>query len=189
MAQGAQGVPAVGGSNRLRIATSIALAVVVAVVVWLIVKPNEDTSDTTGPSAAASAATLSTLRALPGEVGHPVYWARTRAGYTLELTEVEGNLFIRYLPPGIDVGDPRADYLTVGTYRVADAYALLKRQSRRRGNHALRARGGGIAVWSDSRPQSVYLAYPSADIQVEIYDTSAVRARRLATTGAVERIR
>lgn len=182
-------MPAVGGSNRLRIGTSLILAIVVAVVVWLIVKGTDDTSDTTRPSAAASAATLATLRALPGEVGHPVYWAGTRAGYTLELTEVDGNLFVRYLPPGTDVGDPRADFLTVGTYRVADAYTVLKLRSRRRGQHALRARGGGIAVWSDSRPQSVYLAYPRADIQVEIYDTSAARARRLATTGAVEPIR
>jgi hypothetical protein len=189
MAQGTQDVRAIGRPNRLRIATAVVLAIVVAVVVWFIVKGKDDETNPTSVSPTASAATLSALRALPREVGHPVYWAGARPTYTQELTDVDGNLFIRYLPAGVDIGDPRPDFLTIGTYRVADAYTDLKRRGRRRGNHLRRATGGGIAVWSDSRPQSVYLAYPRTDIQVEIYDTSAERARRLATTGTVEPIR
>ena len=168
-----------GRSGPVRLAASLALAIVVGVAVWLIVKGNES-SRPTATSSTGSAATLKTLRALPGEVGHPVYWAGTRRGYTLELTQVDGNLFIRYLPPGVAVGDPRPDFLTIGTYRVSGA---------RRGGHLRRAAGGGIAVWSDSRPQSVYLAFPRTDLQVEIYDASATRARRLAVSGAVEPIR
>jgi hypothetical protein len=80
-------------------------------------------------------------------------------------------------------------FKVLGTYRVPDAYAVLARQGRRRGGHLRRAAGGGIVVWSDQRPQSVYLAFPRTDLQVEIYDTSAARARRLAVTGAVEPIR
>lgn len=177
-----------GSSGPVRLAVSLVLAIVVGVAVWLIVKGNES-SKTTATSSTASAATLKTLRALPGEVGHPVYWAGTRRKNTLELTQVDGNLFIRYLPPGVAVGDPRPDFLTVGTYRVADAYSILKRRGERRGGHLRRAAGGGIAVWTDQRPQSVYLAFPRTDLQVEIYDSSAPRARRLAVTGAVEPIR
>lgn len=174
--------------NRLRIAAVIALAIVVALIVWLIVKGGDDDKST--PSAPpASAASLATLRALPGELGHDVYWAGRRRGLTSELTEVNGNTFIRYLPQGIPVGDPRPDYLTVGTYPKANSYAQLQRQAKRRGNTSRPAAGGGIAVWSDGRPQSVYLAYPRADVQVEVYDPSAARARRLATSGAVKPIR
>ena len=177
-----------GRSGPVRLAASLALAIVVGVAVWLIVKGN-GSSRPTATSSTGSAATLKTLRALPGEVGHPVYWAGTRRGYTLELTQVDGNLFIRYLPPGVAVGDPRPDFLTIGTYRVSGAYGSLRRQGARRGGHLRRAAGGGIAVWSDSRPQSVYLAFPRTDLQVEIYDASATRARRLAVSGAVEPIR
>jgi hypothetical protein len=188
MAQGAEGVRTLGRAGPLRVGISVVLALVVGLVVWLIVKGNES-SKPTATSSTASAATLKTLRALPGEVGHPVYWAGTRRNYTLELTQVDGNLFIRYLPQGVAVGDPRPDFLTIGTYRVADAYATLKRQGERRGGHRRRSAGGGIAVWSDRRPQSVYLAFPRTDLQVEIYDSSATRAQRLAVTGAVEPIR
>jgi hypothetical protein len=187
VAQVARGVRIFGG-GPLRIAASVLLAAAVAVAVWLIVKGNE-TSKPTAASSTASAATLKTLRALPREVGHPVYWAGTRRNYTHELTEIDGNLFLRYLPPGVAVGDPRADYLIVGTYPEEDAYRALQRQARRPGHRRQRAAGGGIAVWSERSPQSVYLAFPGGDVKAEIYDASAVRARRLAVTGAVEPIR
>jgi hypothetical protein len=188
MAQGAQPVRSAGGTSWVRIVTAVALAIVAAVVVWLIVKGDGTGDKPAGPSSSASAATLSTIRALPGELEHDVYWAGERSANTYELTEVQGNIFIRYLPPGIRVGDPRPDYLTIGTYPAARAYSVLSRRARQRGNRSRRAVGGGIAVWSDRRPQSVYLAYPRANIQVEVYDPSSARARWLATSGAVEPI-
>jgi hypothetical protein len=188
MAQGAQPVRGVGGANWLRITGAVALALVAGLIVWLLVKGGGD-ERTVGPSSSATAATLETLHALPGEVGHDVYWAGERSGYLYELTEVTGNIFIRYLPAGVQVGDPRPDFLTIGTYPTKKAYATLKRQARRDGSGSRRAAGGGIAVWSNGRPQSVYVAYPRANIQIEVYDPSARRARRLATSGAVEPIR
>jgi hypothetical protein len=188
MAQGIKPVGAVGGSNWLRICIAVALALAAAVAVWLIVK-NDDDVGRSADSASANAATLSTLRALPGELGHHVYWAGPRASYKYELTQVDDNIFIRYLPYGIHVGDPRPDYLTVGTYPRARAYALLEKTSRDRRWQSRRAAGGGIAAWRESRPQSVYLAFPRSAVQIEVYDPSAARARRLATTGAVRPIR
>jgi hypothetical protein len=188
MAQGAQGLRTAGGSGWLRVIVAVVLAIVVALAVWLIVKGNEE-SKPTATSSTASAATLDTLRALPGEVGHPVYWVGARHGFTYELTEVDGNLFIRYLPFGVAVGDPRPDFLTIGTYEVANAHGSLKRQARQRGGHLRRTAGGGIAVWNENRPQSVYLAFPRSALEIEIYAASAERARRLAATGAVEPIR
>jgi hypothetical protein len=188
MAERAQPARTSGSPNWIRIAPIVVLAIVVALIVWLIVKGDDDNDKTTSGAPPASAATLATLRALPGELGHDVYWAGPRAGFTFELTDVNGNTFIRYLPSGVGVGDPRPNFLTIGTYPKPKSYTLLKRQSNRRGNESRPAAGGGLAVWSDSRPQSVYVAYPRADVQVEVYDPSAQRARRLATSGAVKPI-
>lgn len=185
--QGAQPARTAGRPNWYRIAPVVLLAVVVGVIVWLIVKGGAGTQSSSSPP--ASAASVATLRTLPGQLGHAVYWAGRRAGFTYELTQVNGNIYIRYLPSGIDVGDPRPNYLTVGTYPKPRSYALLKRQGRQRGNESRQGAGGGLAVWSKQRPQSVYVAYPGSDVQIEVYAPSAARARRLATSGAVKPIR
>jgi hypothetical protein len=187
MTQGAQPARTAGTTNWLRIGAIVLLAIIVGVIVWLIVK-GDDNKKSSGPPP-ASAATLDTLRTLPGQLGHPVYWAGPRAGFTYELTQVNGNVFIRYLPTGVGLGDPRPDFLTVGTYPKARSYQVLKRQGSRRGGHSRSTAGGGIAVWSNSRPQSVYVAYPGKNVQVEVYDPSAQRALRLAASGAVKPIR
>src|SRR2546425_7406524 len=115
--QGAQPARTTGGPNWYRIVPIMVLAVIVAVIVWLIVK-GDDNNDTSA-SPPARAATIDTLRSLPGQVGHDVYWAGNRARFTSELTQVDANIFIRYLPAGIAVGDPRPNYLTIGTYPKA----------------------------------------------------------------------
>jgi hypothetical protein len=187
MAQGAQPVRSAGTTSWLRIATAVVLALVAAVIVWLILK-GDDAKQTSSP-ATSSAATLETIAALPNELGHAVYWAGTRSGYTYEVTEVDGSVFIRYLPPGIDIGDPRPKYLTVGTYRLAQSYTALRRQGSEPGNAFRRTHGGGIAVWSKRSPQTVLVAYPRSAVKVEVYDPSATRALRLAISGAVKPIR
>jgi hypothetical protein len=189
MAQGAQPVRTIGNSSWVRIVTSVALSIVTGTVVWLIVKADDRAGTPDVPSSSASPATESTVRTLPGELGHDVYWAGPNPGYTYELTQLGDAMIIRYLPPGANVGDPRPDFLTVGTYPVRGSYAVLRHRGRQRGHNLRRAAGGGIAVWSDARPQSVQLAFPRSDLQAEIYDTSAVRARRLAISGAIKPIR
>jgi hypothetical protein len=179
----------VASSGWLRIGASVALAIVVGVVVWLIVKDNREASKLDVPSASSSAATLDTVRTLPGELGHDVYWAGRSPAARYELTQVDRRIIIRYLPREVDVGDPRPDFLTISTDELPNAYSLLRRGARGPGQHLRRAAGGGIAVWSDTRPQSVYLAFSQSDLLIEVYDTSVERARRLAITGAVKPIR
>jgi hypothetical protein len=187
MADGARAASDGGGADWLRIASATALSIVVAVIVWLVLKDDGD-SEPAVPASTASAATLATLRALPGEVGHDVYWVGPRPTFTYELTELTGRVFIRYLPLGIPVGDPRPDYLTIGTYSVRTPYRNLRRRAGKPGTGFRAAAGGGIAVWSRDRPQSVYLAYRRSTLQIEVFDPSAARARRLATSGAVRPI-
>ena len=175
--------------NRLRIGAIAAVAIVVAVIVWLIVKDdgNDNKSGQSAPPAVA--ASVQQLRDLQKTVGHTVYWAGPRSGSTLELTQVRGNVFIRYLPSGTGLGDPRPNFLTIGTYPKPNALKVLTRLARRPENTSNKLDGGGIAVSSGSRPQSIYVAYPGSNVQVEVYDPSASRARRLVLSGRVKPIR
>jgi hypothetical protein len=185
----AQPIRSVGGPNWIRIGTSIALAIVVAVAVWLVLRDARGGDKPAAASSTASAATVGTLRALPHEVGHDVYWAGPRASYTYELTEVDETIVIRYLPPGIAVGDPRPDYLTISSSSAARPYNALRRERTQPGNASRVVPAGGIAIWSADRPQRVNLAFRHSNVQIQVYDPSVVRAQRLATSGDVKPIR
>jgi hypothetical protein len=189
MSQSAPAAASVGSRNSIRTAAAVGIAIVVALIVWLVVRGGDHKAKTPSGPPPASAVSVSTLRGLSAQLGHEIYWAGRRGGFTYELTQVNGNTFIRYLPAGVSVGDRRPDYLTVGTYPRRNSYTVLKQQARQRGDHSVNVLGGGLAVWSDGRPQSVYVAYPKSNLQVEIYDPSAPQARRLATSGAVKPVR
>ena len=127
------------------------------------------------------------LAELAGEKDHPVYWAGPDPNVRYELTEApEGRIFIRYLPAGVPVGDPRPDHLTVGTYPLADAYARLRAiEGARRRELA----DGGLAVLDPGKPTSAYLAYPNGPVQVEVHDPKPRRAYRLIVQGRITPIR
>ncbi len=108
-----------------------------------------------------------------------------RSGFTYELTETKnGNIYVRYLPRGVAVG-VRRDYTTIATYPYRAAYRTLQQLGTRKGSRVRRAPGGGIVVVSEQNPKSVYMAFPRQPYQVEVYDPSARRALRLATSGRV----
>ena len=80
---------------------------------------------------AGIAASVGDLKALAARLGHPIYWAGPRAGYTYELTQTpSGKVYIRYLPSGTKVGDPRPRFLTVATYPFPGAYAAVAKRRR-----------------------------------------------------------
>ena len=119
----------------------------------------------------------------------PVHWAGARSGFTYQLTETKnGNIYVRYLPRGVAVG-ARRDYTTIATYPYRAAYRTLQQLGTRKGSRVRRAPGGGIVVVSEQNPNSVYMAFPGQPYQVEVYDPSARRALRLATSGRVNRVR
>ena len=134
----------------------------------------------------ASAASESELKAVADSASHPVYWAGPREGQTYELTQTtNGFVYVRYLPEGTEVGDPRSRFLTVATYPRAGAFAELKRAAKAEGAVSLEIERGGLAVFNKARPTSVYLGYPDARYQVEVYHPSPDEARRLALSGQV----
>jgi hypothetical protein len=184
-AQTVQTVPATAHGRRLRLGAIAALALLAGFVAWLVFKGDDNKA--TGPvRAPAAAVTYAQLRALPAQVGHDVYWAGKKSGYTYELTQTsQGNVFVRYLPAGVQVNDSRPNFLTVGSYPRRGAYASLKRSAKKPGAVTKELSGGGIAVYSEQNPTSVYAAYPGKDIQVEVYDPSARRAQHVVFSGQV----
>ena len=140
--------------------------------------------------AASTAASVQQLKALAVSVGHPIYWAGAEPQDTYELTRTrDGRIYIRYLPPGVQVGSRRPDYLTVGTYPQKNAFATLKATARKNQVQTTRVDNGGLAFVDNKRPTSVYIAYPSSDLQIEVYDPSASRARQLVTSGQIAPVR
>lgn len=169
---------------QLRLGALLALGLAAFFVGWLAMNRGGDTAP--APGSGASAASESELRSFAGKQSHPVYWAGPKDGYTYELTQTtDGRVYVRYLPEGTDVGDPRSRFLTIGTYPRAGAFAELRRAGRAQGAISLKLERNGLAVFSEAKPTSVYFGYPDARYQVEVYDPSPDQARRLALSGQV----
>lgn len=171
------------GNRRLAF-LALAAIVVVGLVVWLVTRDGDD--DESPPTVAVSVAEEDLVK-LSQETSHPVYWAGPDPNVRYELTKAqEGRIFIRYLPAGVKVGDPRPDFLTVATYPLPDGYERLKAI---KGAKRRRLPGGGLAVLDSGKPTSAYLAYPDGGYQVEVHDPKPERALNLIATGRIRPIR
>lgn len=136
-------------------------------------------SDLTATSAGPRAASVAAIRALAADLGQPIYWAGARPNTTYELTRSpEGRIYVRYLPPGVEVGS-RKPYRTVGTYPLRQAFQATKRASREAGSTRTAAGGGAVAVYTAKHPTNVYVAFPGVNFQVEVYSPKRGEARRL----------
>jgi hypothetical protein len=170
--------------TRLRIAAVLAVAAVVGFVAWFVLIRDTDSGNNDRPKSEAASATE--LQNLAREVGHPVYWVGARAQHTYEVTRnSRGDVFIRYLPADVPVGDQRPNYLTVGTYPVSAAYATLQKSARRKGTISGSLPNRGIYVIGRARPSSVYLAYRGQDLQIEVFSPDPSLARQLVTSRRV----
>jgi hypothetical protein len=172
------------GIGRIRLGAILVLALAALVVTWLLLK--DDGKDNSAPEKTVTAASIDDLRELPASLGHPVYWAGPRPGFTYELTRTKrGDVYIRYLPAGVELGDKRPDFLTVGTYPYARAVAAARSQANQRGAFRRSIAGNGIAYSLPKNRKSVFFAYPRLDYLYEVYDPAPLRARRLVLSGRI----
>jgi hypothetical protein len=171
--------------RRAWVAGVIAVVIAAAVIAWLTVG-RDSSSSTKGPVASAVqpvALNAAGLATLAGTVGQPIYWAGQRNGYLYELRRTDnGNVYVRYLPPGVDAGAKGAKYLIVATYPFSHALAALEKVA---GGRGIQVPGGGLALVDPKYPKSVHLAFPKVDYQVEVFDPSPKRALEVATSGQV----
>ncbi len=169
---------------KVRLGAILAGILVLVVVGWLVFH-DDSSSDSADDEPAAAG--VERLREIAGEKGSPVYWAGPQEDAELEVTTAEGNerVYVRYLTGDAEPGDPRADFLTVGSYSFPDAAEALRKQAQQPGG-VLKAGAGGTTIYfSRKRPQSVYLAYPGVDVEVEVYDPDPQRALELVTEGEI----
>jgi hypothetical protein len=126
------------------------------------------------------------LEALEASAGHPVYWAGERSPEQLEVREeAEGSVYLRYLPPGTEAGDPEQSFLTVGSYPVSDAVAALERSAADSGTEVEAGPGDAVVLPNPNSRGSVYFAYPGTDVQIEVYDPRPGRSLQLIRSGAI----
>ena len=150
-----------------------------------------DEAPTLPPAGEPAVLTSETLAAVTAATHHEVYGIATPAGATPEVTRAaSGEVWVRYLiGPGARVGDPRADYLTIGTYPRADALAAAKAAAHGKQTRSVELPDGGVMLWSLDRPESVYAASPGRDLLVEVYSPDPARARALVEGGLVAPLR
>ena len=173
------------GRGRMFLAIGAAVVVVAGIIAFIVASSGGGDGSNNVRRSFPVAATPASLRALQSSVRHPVFWAGNRRGYTLELTRtLKGYIYIRYLPPGVQLGDDRT-YLTVATYPDGHAFATLQKTGRKPDATATRLRGGGLAVTPFQGGTSTFIAYPNSPYLVEVYDPSSARARSLAASGRV----
>jgi hypothetical protein len=142
------------------------------------------------PAATASAARvvgIEELVALEEALGHTVYWAGERPPARIELREKADGIYISYLPPRTD-GDSRADatFLTVGTYPVSRAAAVLRAAAADADVPSVQLPDGVVAFAGPGTESSVYLAYPASDLQIEVYHPMPGRAMKLINSGEIK---
>jgi hypothetical protein len=168
------------------IVLGVGVAVAAVVVAWFVLRGSSSPSPVSnGRPALVSQAQLE--RFARG-LDYPMYWEGPKEGFSYELTAAEGRAWVRYLPAGVSAGDPRSNFLVVGTYKQPHSYANLLRAASRPGGVSRNIGGGGLLVYNASQPTSVYFSYPRADYQVEVYSRSTRTARSLVEAGTITRI-
>jgi len=162
----------------------LAVAVSGVFVIWLLARGG----GSNGPPAAKSSPTIvsqAQLERFAGTLDYPVYWAGPKPGFSYELTAASGRVWVRYLPAGVEAGDPRPNFLVVGTYQQPHAYSGLQAAAKQADSRSKRIADGGLLVYSSQRPTSVYFGYPGVKYQVEVYNPSSATARSLVVAGTI----
>jgi hypothetical protein len=162
----------------------VALAVVVGVLAWVVFSRGGSSSNTLRVVPVKPIAlSVSGLETLAVVVRQPIYWAGPRKNFLYELTRASnGNVYIRYLPPGAGAGAPGSNYLRIATYPVHKALEALKTAA---GGRGIGVPGGGLALVDSKSPKSVHLAFPNVEFQAEVFAASPKQALDIATSGEI----
>ena len=178
-----------GKTRALLLALAALLVVALTLFAALLLMRGHSAGKTTLPPVGSPAAVSeSQLKSLASQSSQPIYWAGPKHG-TYELTRTtDGRTYIRYLPSADKVGDRTPNYLTVGTYPTKQAFSALRRAAARDGAVSANVDHGGLLVFNNSAPKSVYFSYPKSGYQVEVYDPSPLQARGLVLSGSIKPI-
>jgi hypothetical protein len=171
--------------RRARVGAVLAVAGLLGLLLWLTIGNSGGSSSQPANVLQPTAISSNNLRTLAGSVSNPIYWAGPMAGMTYELSRTaNGRVYVRYLPSGVKVGATQP-YLTIATYPVINAFAATRGAAAGRGAVSVQSGPGSVAFYVRSHPQSVFYARSGSNVQVEVFDPSALKARTLVSTGRV----
>lgn len=173
-------------ARRLLISLLVVLsaALVVVLLIWAFGDDDSSTPAKNEPEA-VSAAELSDFADTQDT---PVYWLGERPDDTYELTDSDsGRIYVRYLPNGVDAGDQRASFVTVATYAEEGGVAALRKAAREEPGAKLgKTDDDAVLLIDPTSPKNAHLAYPGADLQIEVFSPVPGEALRLAVRGVVQ---
>lgn len=177
-------------SDRVRVSAVAAVVLTMGVLVWLLVGGGGDDSD---PGQAEAITPSQTVEVVPEAglagalrgVDYPVYWAGPRPGVEYEVSRLsDGRTYVRYLPEGERAGSEK-QFLTVGSYQQADAIESIRELGGKSGAILVQIPGGGAGYAEGAGATSAYLAFPGAEVQVEVFDPRPGRALKIIRSGTV----
>jgi hypothetical protein len=171
----------------IRAAFWAVLGVLAILLIITLIDDGDDDGDTTGAeTTSAEIVSVDDLSETASEAAEPIYWAGEQEGTEIELSRPqEGQTYVRYLTDGAEAGDESADFLTVGTYAFPEAAQALRKQSKEQNGVLASAPGDGVVYFNRTQPNSVYLAFPGEEVQIEVYDPDPKRALGLVSSGLI----
>jgi hypothetical protein len=124
------------------------------------------------------------LKAVVKQIGVPVYWAGPMPGAKYTLASQDGSrVYIRYLPDGMVPINNDPKYRVIATYKLANAFAATQKAGSAVVNGlGLTTAQGAAVYYNKTSPNNVYIAFPSVNAQVEIFDPNGGVALNLATS-------
>lgn len=177
--------------KRVRIGLA-GLLVVAAIVIGAIAifSGGSGGGSSSGSAAGTNAVALSLpkLLAEASRLDGPAYWVGPRAGAdSYELSSLpDGRIYIRYLTGGAEAGDPRPNFLTVGSYPVPEAKQALEGATRQAEGSQTLTRHEGYEALSSPEATNAYVVFDNQpSVQIEIFSPQAGEAAELATSGAL----
>jgi len=177
------------GSQQIRIAVLVVLAVIVGVVLWLVLghsakhNPKAKSYKTIGPIGY----TAKNLKRESASIHTKFFWAGPVSGNSYEFTrDYRGYLYVRYLPHGIRPGAKGGHFLIIATYPFPGAYEALKKQA---GSNAVVGPDHSIVYVRPKDRKSVLMAFPNLDYQVEVFDHQPAVALATAESGKIKFVR
>lgn len=167
-----------------RVGSVIAIVALLGVVGWYVVDMRRDSSEDNSTAPATPVAlSPDAVKTLAEALGQPIYWLGPQDATTYEVLQTpNGNVYVRYLPEGTEVGDPGA-FTTVGTYPVRNAYDIIDAKTRKSGASAIPVAGGGVGLATKTSRNNVYVAYPGSDFQIEVFSPVPNQARQFLESG------
>jgi hypothetical protein len=168
--------------SRFRVGALLAVILIVGIILWLVLS-GSDSSTSNAP--AGVEISPSGLTSLAGALRQPIYWVGPAANVTYELARPGGGRILLSYVPASKSGD-KSPRVTVGTYQMANAYAVTQGAARKAGTVKIDVGGGAIAFYNKAYPLSAFVSYPGSNFQIEVFDPKPGEARRLVASGEVK---